>query len=842
MNLKSPIIQQILRFAVVGGFSTAVNYSTFYALLQLLDINYLAASATGFLVGVVVGYFFNKKWTFNAETASKNDWWKYATVYLCSLICGLVFLYIVVDKIGVYKPLGNLLSIILTTIINFIGTRFWVFNNAQHNTLSQRLKFLVYDQRGFFRYTVLMSPIFLIGFLIKLVLASTLASNYLVDLFAPFVNYYVSSGFQNPYDYFVAQGSTNAFPYPPLMLYILSIPRVLLSPFWSGNYNEVGHLAILAYRLPLLAADTVILYILSQWLKRSHVQLLWWYWLNPVLIYISYVHGQLDSLPIALLFISLYTLFRERVIISAIFLGLSIATKFNMVLVVPFYCLYLYRQNDNIIKTSYYAAIIAATVIVLNLPFAFSAGFWKMVYANTEQAKIFDVSYPFGPNLVLYAVPAALLIVLVRSLTMKTFSRDVFIMFLAFAFGVILFFVPPMQGWHYWSIPFFIYYYLKEDEAPKIVFGLFIASYLLYFFVQPQSDYVQVFQLINNHSSNSSNFYGFMDKTGLPAPKILYMSFTVLQTLLAVNVLWIYQKGLKRNMEYKLRTMPFLLGIGGDSGSGKSSLTQAIGEVLDLKNVTIVRGDDMHKWERGHDKWQEYTHLNPQANHLQSDVYDLGQLVQGNKVQRRHYDHNKGTFTLPLFIKPAKLVIFEGLHTFYLKESRDRYDLKIFVQPEEALRVHWKVRRDMKKRGYSREKVLTQLKQREEDSKKFIQTQAIYADIIVSFSSRVPLPEPGIEGVEPDLELNFICNNHINLDNVINEIGELESLEVRVHYDEHNRQHISFYGQADRNALMAILYEHIPDFEEVNWRLPQIRDGYSGIMQVLITYAIFQKR
>ena len=39
------------------------------------------------------------------------------------------------------------------------------------------------------------------------------------------------------------------------------------------------------------------------------------------------------------------------------------------------------------------------------------------------------------------------------------------------------------------------------------------------------------------------------------------------------------------------------------------------------KNFTqIIHGDDNHKWERGHEKWLEYTHLNPKANNLYKEI------------------------------------------------------------------------------------------------------------------------------------------------------------------------------------------------------------------------------
>ena len=67
--------------------------------------------------------------------------------------------------------------------------------------------------------------------------------------------------------------------------------------------------------------------------------------------------------------------------------------------------------------------------------------------------------------------------------------------------------------------------------------------------------------------------------------------------------------------------------------------------------------------------WDVMTHLNPKANKLHDDMSDALMLKQGERVYRRHYDHREGKFTLPKEIESNKVVIFEGLHSFYLSHT-----------------------------------------------------------------------------------------------------------------------------------------------------------------------------
>ena len=61
------------------------------------------------------------------------------------------------------------------------------------------------------------------------------------------------------------------------------------------------------------------------------------------------------------------------------------------------------------------------------------------------------------------------------------------------------------------------------------------------------------------------------------------------------------------------------------------------------------------------------------------------------------------------------------------------YDVKAYLAPPESLRTAWKIKRDTRKRGYTDEQVLEQLRKREPDSEAFIRPQRKWADVIVSF-------------------------------------------------------------------------------------------------------------
>jgi phosphoribulokinase len=178
---------------------------------------------------------------------------------------------------------------------------------------------------------------------------------------------------------------------------------------------------------------------------------------------------------------------------------------------------------------------------------------------------------------------------------------------------------------------------------------------------------------------------------------------------------------------------PILLGIVGDSAAGKTTLTKGIAQVLGEENVTVICTDDYHRYDRKQRAELGISALHPDCNYLDIMQQHLGLLRTGQAILKPIYNHSSGVFDAPEYIQPKKYVIVEGLLGYSTRGMRDCYDVKVYLAPPEPLRVQWKVKRDTRKRGYSDEEVLEQLRKREFDSEHFIRPQRQWADVIVSF-------------------------------------------------------------------------------------------------------------
>ncbi len=666
--------------------------------------------------------------------------------------------------------------------------------------LKNNIYFSLKDKKGVFKFEILRNKVFWIGLVLKVVLSFLFAGKFLKEAFIPFVTYFFQSGFNNPYEFFFSTGAAEAFPYPPFMLYFLG--------FLGGFASNLSPFLI---RIPLLLADIGILLVLSRLIKGKSPKLLKYYWLSPVLIYITYIHGQLDVVPIAFLLASSYLLFKKKNILSAVVLGLGIATKTNLVLVIPFYILYIWKNNNEkkLTKLAAPAVITLLVVFALNLPYINSDSFLKMVYENREQSKIWNASFSMMGALKYYIIPSVYLILLATATRFKRISKDLFLIFIGFSFSVLLIFIPPQPGWYFWVLPFFVYFAIRENKFSFLPILILQLAFLGYFALMSDSDFFSVYIF----SESDFTLYHFFEENQWIAPDVLTsLAFTLLQTCLLLNVYWIYKWGIKKNLQKKIKNKPFLIGIGGDSGVGKSTLTELLTHLFGSDNMTIIRGDDMHRWERGHDKWDEITHLSPKANHLHEDIRHLKTLKDGKKVLRRFYDHNTGRFTEPSTVYPNKVMVFEGLHPFYISAKRNLFDLKIFVEPEESLRLHWKISRDIQKRNYTKEKVLHQLKLREEDSNKYIRSQAALSDIKIAYYAATDIAEIG-NGEEVVLALRIELETNIDINDLLEKLNEIKTLRIAHDYGV-STQVLDLRGTISVDEIKECVDGFIGDYDE----------------------------
>lgn len=152
------------------------------------------------------------------------------------------------------------------------------------------------------------------------------------------------------------------------------------------------------------------------------------------------------------------------------------------------------------------------------------------------------------------------------------------------------------------------------------------------------------------------------------------------------------------------------IGIAGGTGSGKTTITKRIMERFG-GNVSVVNHDNYYK---AHDEmtYEERCKLNydhPDAFENDLMIRHLKQLKAGKSVRCPVYDytvHNRSKDTV--LIKPAKVIIVEGILILADKQLCDEMDIRVFVDTDADVRILRRIIRDVKKRERTLESVIDQ--------------------------------------------------------------------------------------------------------------------------------------
>jgi uridine kinase len=675
------------------------------------------------------------------------------------------------------------------------------------------------------------SPLFWTGVALKLGCALLFGSHFATRWFAPFVYEFVHGHFANPWDAFLARGEPMAFPYGPGMLVVLSFAWV---PALFTSFDPSSHFGLLLLRLPLLAADLTICLLLMRWLRIHARDVIVAYWLSPIVLYATYVHGQLDLVPTAMLCVALLLLFERRIMAGAVVFGVALATKGHLLIAAPFALVFLYRLRRPRLAWLTFATVAPLTALAVYAVPLTSSAFRAMVLGSAESQKLWSVAVPYGPSgLVLYVAPAAVAIAFLRFASYRKINRELTLMLLGALYVGLVALVPPQPGWFIWSLPFVAYLGARFARTGRFVVATLTSAYLLYFVVEDPVTFFEALDPVLGAGRGAAIAAGLVSATpGVFSPHGASIAWTALFAVTALTAFEMYRKGVRSNAIYGFRDETFMVGIGGDSGAGKHTLGEDLSAVMGPLFST-VNGDDDHKWERGHAMWSRFTHLDPRGNLLGAQLESLAALRRGGAVRKRHYDHDKGRFTAPLLLKATDFIAIIGLHPFYMASQRQLFHLKVFVAPEEALRREWKVARDVAKRGYTKEQVLSEIDRRDADSAKYVRPQMKYADVVLR---NVASEDSGADAVRVSVELASGLDALMLFD----ALDLVSTLSVEWEPDEAlSRDTLEVKGTIDASEVRRIALSLVPNLEDLVADVDEgWKGGARGLAQVVLLHAM----
>lgn len=192
---------------------------------------------------------------------------------------------------------------------------------------------------------------------------------------------------------------------------------------------------------------------------------------------------------------------------------------------------------------------------------------------------------------------------------------------------------------------------------------------------------------------------------------------------------------------------PIIVGVTGGSGSGKTTVSNAVYNQLAGKSIMIMQQDtyynDQASMSMEERKAVNYDH--PLAFDTDRLISDLKKLLNYKAIDMPVYNYAEFTRSKETIrVEPQDVIILEGILILDDERLRDLMDIKVFVDTDDDIRIIRRIKRDMQERGRSLQSVIDQyLATVKPMYHQFVEPTKRYADIIV--------PEGGENTVAIDL-------------------------------------------------------------------------------------------
>ncbi len=184
------------------------------------------------------------------------------------------------------------------------------------------------------------------------------------------------------------------------------------------------------------------------------------------------------------------------------------------------------------------------------------------------------------------------------------------------------------------------------------------------------------------------------------------------------------------------RMTPFIIGITGGSGSGKTSLINELRANFSKEQICLISQDNYYR-PIEQQKLDENGVVNfdlPKSIDKAAFLKDVKQLLRGEKVVQLEYTfNNRDAIPKEIILHPAPIILVEGLFVFHYKKMMKLLDLKVFVHAKENLKVIRRITRDRVERNYPLDDVLYRYENHVLPTyEKYIEPYKERADIIIN--------------------------------------------------------------------------------------------------------------
>jgi putative flippase GtrA len=132
--IDAQTLRQTRRYAISGLTSNLALYLLYLGLTGM-SLGHKTSMTLAFVVGVLVSFFLNRKWSFNHKGCARLAFFRFSVAYALGYLINLGILMYGVDNLNYPHQLIQAISILIVAGFLFIALKFWVFSQSDFGAL-----------------------------------------------------------------------------------------------------------------------------------------------------------------------------------------------------------------------------------------------------------------------------------------------------------------------------------------------------------------------------------------------------------------------------------------------------------------------------------------------------------------------------------------------------------------------------------------------------------------------------------------------------------------------------------------------------------------------------------
>lgn len=121
--MKQNNLNEFIKYCLVGGCATIVDWGIYTLLFLYVRLNYLVATGFGFVLGLITNFVLSKKFVFTQESKYEHEFTIYGVIGIIGLLFTSILMFVFVDILSVNALIARVVTTVIVLFWNYIARK-----------------------------------------------------------------------------------------------------------------------------------------------------------------------------------------------------------------------------------------------------------------------------------------------------------------------------------------------------------------------------------------------------------------------------------------------------------------------------------------------------------------------------------------------------------------------------------------------------------------------------------------------------------------------------------------------------------------------------------------------